>query len=107
MLDSVMTLILDALGAPDPGWSGPGRLALKDEDAVSGESASEAVTTKEKDCIPRYRPLHVIWRLHGPSGKYQGYASIIMALNYAGGVIWGRRISFFLVLLQRHSWHLQ
>lgn len=55
MQDSVMTLILDALGAPDPGWSGPGRLALKNKDVLSWESAPEAVTSKEKDCIPRYR----------------------------------------------------
>lgn len=28
---------------------------MKNEDAVIGKSAPEAVTTKEKDCIPRYR----------------------------------------------------
>jgi hypothetical protein len=30
-----MTSILDVLGVLDLGWSGPGRLALKEEDVVS------------------------------------------------------------------------
>lgn len=33
--DIVMTSILDVLGALDLGWSGPGRLVLKDEDVMS------------------------------------------------------------------------
>lgn len=35
MPDTVMTSILDALEVQDLGWSGPGRLALKEEDVVS------------------------------------------------------------------------
>lgn len=72
----------------DPGWSGPGRLALKDEDVVSreGGECSRGSHCQRKGLYPKTQgPSQSAGDHMRSSGKYPGDVSITMALNYAGG----------------------